>query len=574
MNSQEIFKKMAMIMEENPNASAEDAMDMFGSLLGGSSLSIAVLMETHPQLCENLAPMSLSSAVPLIAGLETMANLQEHGVRLSVLLHLALVSCRGEQVAKFPDFKNWVDLIRESPTAIQEDPSEDVFVGYVCSPAGGFRVFPGLISHADFIVERLLALFHKKREFPTFADALDSVVELFKLSEATVNSLALPRYFTRVDRPDDDLPSPDQAQTSTHAQAVTFTEANLIDLGIDRNKLTTFIFDLSKLEKLSTENVIGSSIERFPLVDFGDVLVIAAPSLLCRAAAIRMLEVAPNLGSWANTFFEIESAEYFINKIVPQMGVKPYQLTLPKPYSELPPLYPYVGNFDFGMPVLILTSTSPLSQGSDLEELETLSDEQIDTFTRYLSDCCECLEKTGGFKGGLILIALSGVGRPVAFALKELRPNWHFYSASLADWRTLATEHDFTARRLWYLAQQEEMAEHAKIKIINMAGLLNLYGFWKRRRFALLPADMDPKQPNKILALNSDCAQQINSESKNTSDRHCVWHSIEQKWFEVERDGVGLNPDVKSNLKYCDHESAANRILRGCVSFDRFTNLY
>ena len=104
---------MAMIMEENPDASAEDAMNMLGSLFGGSSLSIAVLIETHRNLCANLAPMSLSSAVPWIAGLETMANLQEYGVRLSVLLHLALVSCRGEQDAKFSDLKKWVDLIRE-----------------------------------------------------------------------------------------------------------------------------------------------------------------------------------------------------------------------------------------------------------------------------------------------------------------------------------------------------------------------------------------------------------------------------------------------------------------------------
>ncbi|MBX3742810.1 MAG: hypothetical protein KF712_17635 [Akkermansiaceae bacterium] len=570
MNSEKILKKVAEIMDENPDASAEDAMNMLSFLFGGSSLSIAALKETHSQLCKILAPINLSSAVPLIAALETIPNLQKYGVRLSVLLHLALVSCRGEQEPTISDLDQWIHLIRESPTCVQEDPPEDVFVGYVCSPAGGFRVFPGLISNADFIVERLLTFLHKKREFPTFADGHDSVVELLKLSEAIANSLALPRYFTRVDHTDNDLPSPDQAQIETHTKAVTFNDATLIDLGIDKNKLTPFILDPSKVEQINNENVFGSSIEVFPLINFDDILVIAAPSILCRAAAIRILDVVRNLGGWADTFFEIESAEYFINKVIPHLGIKPNRITLPKPASDVPRLYPYAGQFDFGMPTLVLTQTSPLSQGSNIEDLETLSDQQIDGFTQYLSDCCECLEQVEGFKGGIIIFALSGVGRPMATALKELRPNWHFYSAPLADWKTLATEHDFTTRRLWYLAQQEEMAESAKIQFVNMAGLLNLYGFWKRRRFALLPADMDPKQPNKMLMLSSDCAQQVNLENKNTSDRHCVWHPIELKWLEVERDGAGLNPDVRSNLKYCDHESTVNGVLRGCVSIEKF----
>ena len=68
--------------------------------------------------------------------------------------------------------------------ASQEDPSEDIFVGYVCTERGGFRVYPGMFSNADFILERLVHFLAEKTNAPGFGNACDAVIELLRLSDA------------------------------------------------------------------------------------------------------------------------------------------------------------------------------------------------------------------------------------------------------------------------------------------------------------------------------------------------------------------------------------------------------
>ena len=569
MNPSDILKQLDDMMSGKSNLGEEELGAMMSSMLQGADLSIAGLITSHSDLCRRLSEVSLFSALRYIGGLETVPELQKNGVRISVLLHLAHVCCKGDGQANPSDMTSWLKCLDQSPTQSQEDPSEDVFVGYICSPEGGFRVFPGIISHADFILERLLRFLIEKHSFPTFGEAADSIIELLKLSEAIADELRLSRYLSGDDGSNREIVFPSARDTETHAQAVTFNRSRLAKLQINPKKLSPFIIHISTLEKLSEENLQGSSIERFPLFEKNGEIVVSSPALLCLSGIKFALETAPIMGSWADAFFEKESAEYFINDIIPSLGITPIRgIELPKPPLNLPPLYAYTGQFDYGMPVLAMTQTSALTGGSDLEKFEKLEDEQVLVFSEYLSACCKTLEKIENFKGGMILFALSGVGRAIGVGLQKLRPSWRFFSASLADWQTLVGSNELDARRLWYLGLQEKMAEKAGVRFMNMAGLINLYGFWKEREFTLIPTNMDLGQSDTTLSIDGSFSKTINTKLKNISDRHCCWHPIETRFFNVQRDGEGLNPDIRRNPQYVCSESARKGILRGCVSLE------
>ena len=566
MNPSDFLRQLGDLPSGESPIREKEFMAMLGSMLQGADLSLAALMSSHPALCNQLAEFSLFSALRYIGGLETVPELQKAGLRLCVLLHLAHVCCQGNREAGFSDVEDWLECLSQSPAQLQEDPPEDVFIGYICSPEGGFRVFPGLISHADFILERLLRFLIEKSSNPTLGKAADTLVELLKLSEAIADELELPRYFSADEDANNALSFPYERNAETHARAVVFSRSRLNDLQIDPEKLSPFVIKAATFEKLADENMQGSSIERFPLFEQNSNIVVSSPALLCRAGVKFVLDTVATMGAWVDTHFENESADYFINEIIPPLGIKPIdRVELPKPSLNLPPLHAFAGQFDYGMPVLALTRSSALTNGSDLEELENLDDDQVTNFTEYLSDCCKTLEEVESFKGGMVLVALSVVGRAIEVALHDLRPEWRLFSASLADWQTLAGANEFDARRLWYLGLQEKMVEEARVRLINMGGLVTLYGYWKERGFILIPVGMDLKESDKMMNLDVGFSRTVNNEFKTICDRHSRWHPVESCSYEIQRADKGLNPDVRRNLRYVDQESARQGILRGCV---------
>lgn len=529
--------------------------------------SIGGLCQTHEELCGSLKRFELGPAVPLISSMETIPELHANAIRIEVLIHLAICSCQGTKRPEVEDLKSWAALLNSSPMAHQEDPTEDAFVGYVCTPDGGFRVYPGIFSNADFILERLLLFLEEKTNFPSFRETYESVLELLKVSEAVADNLGHLRYSGSNSSPGSPIQVPGADRITKHSEAICFGGDRLSRLGIDINKLGPFLFKPDDSDDFESKPLFGSPLEHRPLLTSTNGFIVASPSCICRAAVAHILEVAPRLGGWADSFFEKENAEFFVNEIVRRLGIRAMRgIKLPRAPESIPFLYPYVGQFDHGLAAISFVISSPISNGGDLEEVETFTDEQVAAFTRYVGECCSAIEPVvEGFRGGLILVAIAGVGRPVAFGLGDLRTNWHFFSAGLADWQTISTDRDFNAKRLWYLGQQQDFAEKANIRSINTAGLLNLYAFWKQQDFSLVPKDINPKNAHNMVLIGEGHAQHLNIQLKSTNDRHCCASPDKSGWILLQREGPSLNPDLSTNLRYCDYEAARGGRLRGCI---------
>lgn len=534
-----------------------------------SGCSISNLRQDHQTLANQLFEYEPTSAIRLVSSLETIPSLVENTIRIEVMLHLIMLCCKGTRVAQTGDLRQWASLLESSPWASQEDPTEDVFVGYVCTSDGGFRVYPGTFSNADFILERLFNFITEKIDFPGFKGCQVSVLALLRISDSIASKLNQERYIGGESVAGGPIELPSDALIRKHSEAITFSHERLSNLGIEPDDLGAFIFDRKNCQDFESKPVVGSPLERFPLHEEADGYVVASPLSLCRAAASFILEVVPALGGWADVFFGKESAEFFVNDVLPRIGARPLQgICLPKSPECLPPLFPYVCQFDLGKPILAFTWSSTLSTGNNLEAVEDMSKEQADALTEYIEACCRSCENIDGFKGGLVLFGLSGVGRPVGFALKSIPSRWHFFSLGLADWQTLSFDNEFSAKRLWYLARQEDELEKANIKLVNTSGLLNLYAFWKDQDFILHRREMDPKNPHNMLMIEGSFAKGLNVELKTTNDRHCQRMPEGDGWHIVQRKAVGLNPDLRSNIFYADHDAVGSGILSGCAEWE------
>lgn len=530
--------------------------------------TIGGLCDAHQQLANELSQFTLDSSIRLIAALETIPSLLEYTIRLEVLIAIAVSRCRGSKPATVVDLQQWISLMEASPMVRLEDPIEDVFIGYVCTDHGGFRVYQGIFSNADFNLERLLNFMAKKTKAPGFGTAYESVIELLKVSEAIAEVLSQGRYLTGKSVEVDGVSIPAETSLSAHSSAVVFGADKVNQLGLDQAKLAPFMLTQEKKKALDSKELFGSPVELNPLIPVEGGFVVASPTSICRAAIVHLVDAASRFGGFADDFFAVESATFFLNEILKRLDIKPIEgFKLPKPPSSLPPLFPVVGQFDYGMPVISFTKSSKLTAGSNLEEMESLNHQQTIDFNDYITQCCKTCEEVEGFRGGLVLLAFSTFGKAAAIAAKEPRPKWQLFTAALGDWQTLASDQDFNAKRLWYLGLQEKLAESSNLEILNPSGLLNLYGFWKDNDFSLIHHSVNPKNPNNIITIDGSYSLRTNSELRSIRDRHCRQTMDDCKWITLERLGRGLNPNQMSNLMYVDHTSANSGLLRGCVEF-------
>ena len=527
---------------------------------------ISQMIKEHVKLVRKLRKYSFSDTAQIVAGLSLCPNLHANTIRIEVLQHLLAVACVGRAVPNRDDLVNWLakEMAKSSAAKI-EDPVEDVFVGCISSEFGNFRVFSGIFADGDFWMGRLLDFLAEKQDFPPFEFAIKSLLPLLKLSDAIVERIGLVRYCPGGGSSYEHIEIPQWKNIVAYAKAVHFSETDLASLGISSELLRGFFLTDDQKCRLQEEEVWNSSLERFPLLRVVDGLLVSAPSSIIRAAIRFSLDlITKSMGGWADTFFEIETATVFVNEVRLRLEIMPMNFEPPPWPKDLQPMFPYFGFFDTGKPVIMLTYCTPLSKSAAaFDGFENFSiDEKL---TNYLGACAKEFEKNPGFSGGLVLICFANIGYNLTVGLNKDLPNWNINVATLPEWLALTALGNCTAMRLWKLNQHELSACDRGLKIVNLAGLLNLYAFWKSNGFRIVPQDADPRSLN-LLSLNCDFATGLRVNTKQIRDVHAVRSHDGRAWVKLTRhNSQPLFKEDSEMTMYANHESAANGNLVGCV---------
>jgi len=498
-------------------------------------------------------------------------------IRIEVLTHLAVIACSKRAEPKRNDLAKWLRFFgREHWISQQEDPVEDVFIGPVNTQFGTFRLFTGNFTDGYFIAERLITFLENGTSFPTFQETLDVALALLKLSDALADRLGLKRNTPGAGQSAQNITVPKWRSLEGPFNALFFSERDLERLAISQDLLSHFFFTEEDLQRLPSERLWNSSLERHPLfrVDVG--LIIAEPSTLARTVTRWILEQinVTRMGAWGDTFFHQENASLFVNDVANDLGIHPLDAELPAPSENTPMLMPFVGSFDIGKPVVLLTYAAPLTAAAgDFDGFDELSHQEKDALDAYLRSLADALEKLPNFSGGLILAAIVTVGRGFVFATTQWSKRWHVHMAPLHDWLVLAADPDCSALRLWKLAEHVERArDRYHTELLNPSGLIALWSFWKKSDFWLLPKDFDIRNPHNLLVIGSDFGVDTRLEAKLAHDIHSVLSHDGTTWITVQR----LNPtslfsrDTKSRV-YADRIAARHQRLVGYVETDSLT---
>ncbi len=525
------------------------------------------LIKGHSALAAKLARFAYPDAARLVAALAVGPEVHANAFRINVLAHLIAVICRGKVTPTGIHLVEWCRLLYESELRRHEDPIEDVFVGCVNSESGSFRVFVGNTSDGDFWAERLLAFLEGKREFPTFDETYRSAIALLRLCDCVAGRLDLIRYQAGGGEAAGRIHVPARDEIAAGMAGVDFSAEELRRLEIPLEALTPFLLSDDHRAKLAQETMGNSELERQPLLKTATGVTLIAPMFVAQAVQRLILSrVASSMGGWADTFFAMESASTFVNEIAKRLGVRAIEFEAPAPPKNLPPLYPFFADFDLGKPAILLTYCPPITEvATDYGGQDAWDQSTTQALLEYVDACAEKFEQIPGFTGGMVLINLVTI-RWMAFGLPAIRKNWQIHAASLADW-LLLTQAECTAMRLWKLGEQTDRLHEAGTRIMNLAGLLNQYAYWKSGEFRMVRQDMSPK--TSMVNLDCDFSAKLRTETLQQQDEHCVLAHDRASWVRVVRHTARafLDEDKAAPI-YADYAAGARHRFVGCVEAD------
>lgn len=523
-------------------------------------------MAAHPGLVAKLRRFSHPVGAQLAAGLSLFPEFHAQTIRLEILHHLISVCCTGTKTPERDDVAEWAGkYMANSPFARLEDPVEDVFVGSVNTSFGGFRLLMGNLSDSDFWLERLLLFLSHKQEFPPFGVIVARVLPLLRLSETLLGRVGLRRYTRGGGNRASKIQVPRWRDLQSRTSAVAFSDAELDAVGLTRQGLGEFTITEAQRSNLIDQTLWNTALERCPIIEIPDGIIIATPSSLGRSALRYMVEaITRSMGGMADIFFQSENASMFVNEVASRLSIQSVQFPKPHPPEHLPPLYPFFGQFDVGKAAILLTySPSLVDAAADFGGQDEFSQEQEAALDAYLQACAAEFEQSPEFTGGMVLVAVAGIRMNLSW-IREWSPRWRVYICTLPDWLFITSGGSCNALRLWKFGDHQELLIRKGIEIQDLAGLVNTFAAWKSNGFRLLPRSQDGRG---LTVLSFDCvfAVELRVRSRTTEDAHCVLSHDGQRWTRMLRHNAEpiFAEDATVRL-YVDYEAVKHGQLIGC----------
>ncbi len=531
--------------------------------------TISEFIQMHGTLAEELRRYSFPEMATLAGGLLLNSCFHANTLRIEAFLHLAAVCCNGGDMPRRDDLARLLsDGMRQSPLAPHEDPPEDVFVGYVNSDSGGFRVFRGILDSGDFWVERMLNHLETKQELAPIRETVETVVSLLRLSEASAGRVGLERYVSGGGSRATHIELPGERVLSACSQALRFTQDDLRDINVDATKLNEFIFNDEARNRLADENLWHSSLERRPLLATDNGVLVVVPSAIPRAAIRFMAERMTETGlvGILQTLYDTENAGMLVNDVAKHLSVEILSMKQPRIPDGAPLLYPAFGRFDTDKYAILLSLPgSIVGAANEFDGCDFLTSDAAAAISDYVGQCATMLKAQTGASRGLVLLSMAGVGRAMALAFQQWPQHWRLVAAPLPDWLTLARSGDCSAMRLWkFTEHQAAMAEYG-IEIPSPSDFMNLYSFWMQNGFRLIPRDVDINLAKCGMTIGCDHALALREASKRGNDIHTVRAHDGRSWVLLSRESPkpAFGEDEPSAI-YVDRDALKNGRLIGC----------
>lgn len=543
------------------------------SLFAGmnSAPRVASFAGSHPDLIRQFGKYDPLAMATNFAGLLTRRETRANCLRLQCLVALAIRYGVGHRRPSRELLARAFKALGSGWAGKSEDPAEDVAIARVSGKRGSYSMFTGLAEGAVGQLERFLDIVDNMPDGAPWEDLRESTYALLALSDEVVRRSGGAVNEIGAAYPVKTVPPGLLEALADSRDAVTFTTAELADLGIPPFRLASFMFDMEGRRELDGDPINMTCLDRRPIVAFEEAIVLAMPTVVCQA--IQRLVIEFCLARGMKEALEgnlVKSYGRFLHETEILGGASGAPFMFRK-LSDMS-LASVLRKIDDGRWLQVVAWVDNLD-GYETDNFSGTNQDPIgvgQAVAEEIRICAAKLSKEEGFRGGVTLVVSCGWGRGLTCAFEDPPPDWRMAFVSAHDLQSLSDLPGMRPTYLWRLLDMRDEVKRNGVELFNLNGLLNLVA-WARKNdehvipHAQLPPEFGTVEP-AMLAIEQNALLDLRHEAALSKDRRLLAH-LDGQLIPVERT-VSRPLDGQYLPHYASRELFRKGVLNGAVMTD------
>ena len=477
------------------------------------------------QLGKVLERYDLRHTISCLASLLTLPSLHANTVRLEILVHLAVIHCRGNKKPTLQEVGRWLnEYLGKSSIVLMEDPMADVFVSNVETFKGNRRIFEGIWYSSCYYVQAVIHILNHPKLLPQHQKLLEPILALLKLSDFVAERTGLLRWHVEPSTPKGKIRLSPTIRIDDKSNAVSFTPDDLAELQINDVFLEPFIFKQKYRKHILSETIGHTSLERYPLIQFESNLVLALPSAI--GPAIRRFFIGQLiLKGKLKTISKL--LDLYQSYQIKEEGLRTLDIvdslnSVSTDLSDLP-IQDWLLKVDLNKYLHVVLLQYPLEplNNDGLDSLITYPEETEKSLFDYLNGTVDHCMALPGRNDGTTLIVTGGLGGDCGLSLKNWSKRWSLATIHISDFLILVNSPEQRFVRFLKFIRQKEWVEKQGVIFLGLSGDYTLFCSWLGSGFQFGSPDLS-LNPGSVLFVDDSFTLDVRTKGRRTFDRHVI----------------------------------------------------